>query len=1105
MGGESTIIHHALNAGEVSPRMTGRQDQNKYLASCEKMENFVPFVLGGAYVRPGTIYVATAKTVADHPEKRLIPFIAARNAAYVLEFGYHYVRFFKDGLPIYTSGTTPLELTTPYDDAHLAELFFVESVDVMYLLHRFYSPHKIQRTSATTFTITEVNFDPPATIEDEPTGTDLGAGTLTLGATTGTGINATAASAVWLGTGTASGDVGRLIISGAGRAVIKSITSTTVAVVDIIDDFASVGPIAAGDWRLRLSPQTSIDINNDIRTKGQTLTVTSTNPAFRTGDVGKTVVMYGGSGKIYNYTDASHVDVLLTATLKDVTTSNPDPTFAWTLEVNAWSDTLGWPSCGCFFQERLFLCKGLTVNGSKSGDYENFAKGSDDDDAIARTISDDTIDVIVWIKGYKTLKIGSGSQVFEVTATSQSGALTPASFKVDPVSAAGAARIAPLRVTPVLVYVQTGQRELLELAYSFADDTFKSPKLFRLADHLIDGYFLTEIHYSSIPDSIIWALRNDGVLLGCAYEQIESVIGWFRIITDGTVKSLCVIPRSLTGKDWLWQCVERDNGVFIEYFEPDGPDTNREWNDIHTDCAQLTEITEGQTVITGLARLNGQTVRVIGDGMLFQDQIVSSGEISLVPDDVPVRIVEVGLPYDAVLVPVEPVVAAESGGPFIARGYAEIGVRIRRALGLALKAYRVLINEPSEVDNGWIGEQLVYRKPYHLMDRQIPLQRGKKCIINLGYDPFSRIEIRQALPFPAEVLNVVGKLHIGDRWQCDTYNDNEEEFNPTPPDPPDVLHCFPELQSLTEVAYLGAQIDIDNGAICSSVGFIEANSGGEKIHELAIGSSDGRTMFVITNGVITNPGAPGFLSADFASAICPNVLTGNADRPAFLYGFNGIHLVDFDASTDVVQNPSGSNTNHNTATRRVWALGGNNFYTGWATRDDATGICVVKFNAATGAYAAKSVGHPDWRAPQSLGVDSSGRVYYLIQHVGPPITQHIYVYDGNDLSEIAHYDLAANYWNAMAVLRPELVYLIRSAASPPDLLHVYVDLHYIKNIFTSPQEVTVADGVQLSLGDAVDVGQNFGLWAHVINGELFLYYGQSANGAIHKFGPIVCP
>ena len=777
MSGNLTIIHHSLNNGEVSPRVVARQDVNKYMASCETMINWVPLVVGGTYIRPGSLFVTETKTVTGHPLKIIRPFVAARTAAYVMELGHQYVRFFLDGIPLddVDNPGNPLELVTPYTDTDLAEVFLIQSIDVCYLLHNLYPTQKITRLTANTFTITTVNFNPPATLEEEPTGSDMSMGTLTPAATTGLNILFTSSAAGFL-----AADVGRIIVSGASRAIITVVDSSTTVHADIIDDFLDTDPILTAEWRLVLSPQSALDITNDRKEVGQVVVLTADKDTFRALDASKWIQAFGGTLKINTVNSTTEVYATIQSQLKDITTSNPDATRAWTLEVAAWSAHLGYPTCGCFFQERLWLCKGLTVNGSVSGDFENFAKGADDDSAVSRTISDDDIDSIVWIKGDQELKIGTGSGVYQASPTTQSGALTPSSFKIIPIDPNGGARIPPLRVSPVLIYVDASKRELRELSYNFAEDNFKSPHMFRSAEHLMEGFFINEICYASAPDSIIYVVRNDGVLLGLSYEQVEQVVAWFRIVTDGLIKSACVIPRPSTGKDWLWQIVKREGGSYVEYYEPDHPNTGREWADLHTDSAVLTQ-PDNDGVITGLGHLEGKTVWIIGDGMLFNTgrdeagQIVSTavvegGEVTIENTDPPMNIatVEVGLGYDARVVPVEPQLA-QAGGPMIARGYAEVGVRIRRALGLTLRAFRVNITEPG--DDTIIGEQLVYRKAYNPMDAQVPLQQGKKCVLNLGYDPFARIEVRQSLPFPAEILNIVGRLHVGDRWDCETYGD----------------------------------------------------------------------------------------------------------------------------------------------------------------------------------------------------------------------------------------------------------------------------------------------------------------------------------------------
>jgi hypothetical protein len=787
MGGNVTTIQHSLNAGEVSPRMEARQDQNKYLASCERLENFLPVTLGGIYRRPGTRFVAEAKEVEGHPLKRLIPFTFSSEQAYVLEFGHEYIRFFKDGEPVMTASSPieELEVVTPYADTDLANLFYFQSADVMYICHPSFAVHKLSRTDndPDTFVLTEVHFDPPATIADQPTGADLGAGTLTPAATTGSGINVTAASAVWLGSGTSSGDVGRLIVSGGARAIITSITSSTVAVVDIIDDFASTSPIADTDWRLvgspkaQLTPDTSIDA-------GQPNFMSADVDSFRTSDVGKWIAVAGGFVLITFVNSPTSINTLVKTKLRDAE-DPPAATRAWTLEVTGWSDTLGWPSCGCFFQDRMYLGRGQTIFGSITGDYENFAKGSNGDDGIVRTISDDQVNPIVWMKGLRTLQVGTGNAAYECVSSSDHS-LTPTDFNIHPIAVRGAARIAPIRVGGTLIYVQSGQRKIRELVFDFATDKFKSPSLLILAEHLTERNFITDLVYQQEPDSIIHAIRDDGILLSLVYQEDENVIGWSRHVTEGEFKSLTVIPRPSTGKDWLWVIVERENGTYIEYFEPNAAveDTGREWGDLQTDCASLTVHDPETFVINGLGRFEGLTVRVLGDGMLFDDAVVESGQITLSPQ-VPVSRVEVGLDYVSVCRTLEPQLPAGVGGPFIARGYAEIGVRIRRTLGLKIRAYRVGIEDPTDegltssnillsndpADGTIQGTQLTFRKPYHVMDRQVPLQRGKVCIANLGYDPFARIEVKQDLPFPAEILNIVGVLHVGDRWDCGTYDD----------------------------------------------------------------------------------------------------------------------------------------------------------------------------------------------------------------------------------------------------------------------------------------------------------------------------------------------
>jgi hypothetical protein len=235
-------IQNSFNAGEWSPLMNGRVDLEKYSRALARMENCVIDPRGPAVFRPGLRRIAETKTSAS--VSVLIPFEFSAAVAYALEFGDLYVRFYRNKTQV-LSGGIPVEVVTPYAAADLAELKYVQSADVVYLFHPDYATRKLSRTSDTSWVLSQVNFNPPPSYE-APLYPNT---TLTLGAVTGTSITFTAGSSVFL-----SGDEGRLIISGAGRASITGFTSGTVVTCDIIDDFASVGPIAADSWSLQGSP-----------------------------------------------------------------------------------------------------------------------------------------------------------------------------------------------------------------------------------------------------------------------------------------------------------------------------------------------------------------------------------------------------------------------------------------------------------------------------------------------------------------------------------------------------------------------------------------------------------------------------------------------------------------------------------------------------------------------------------------------------------------------------------------------------------------------------------------------------------------------------------
>ena len=117
-----------FTAGELSPRMDGRTDFDKYFQGCKTLNNFLVHPHGGAARRPGAIFISEVKD--NSKAIRLIPFEFNVTQTYVMEFGNQYIRFYKDGGQIVDSGSA-YEISSPYLENELDEIKFVQSADVM--------------------------------------------------------------------------------------------------------------------------------------------------------------------------------------------------------------------------------------------------------------------------------------------------------------------------------------------------------------------------------------------------------------------------------------------------------------------------------------------------------------------------------------------------------------------------------------------------------------------------------------------------------------------------------------------------------------------------------------------------------------------------------------------------------------------------------------------------------------------------------------------------------------------------------------------------------------------------------------------------------------
>lgn len=354
-------------------------------------------------------------------------------------------------------------------------------------------------------------------------------------------------------------------------------TSWTLTVIDFVD-----GPYL--DENTTGTTLAASAGSGTVTVTASAVTGLNDNAGFKTTDVGRLLRLKNGSNwswlKITAFTDTTHV----TAEVKGGTAPTSG-TSAW--QIGLWSDTTGWPGCVMFFEERLMF-GGAAVrpnrwDGSKSGDFENFTPGGDDDNAVAFTIASDQVNAIRWLAPANKLILGTLGAEFAAGGSGSADAITPSSVTVRLQTRHGVADMMPALVgSNAILFVQRQGRKLREIAFSFEADGYVSEDMTVRAEHLTRGG-LIQLAWQQEPFGILWAVRADGRLLGFTYLRSQQVTAWHQHpLADGAAaEAVATIPAPGSSKDGgsdeLWLIARRTvNGQtrrYVEILEPPLADT----------------------------------------------------------------------------------------------------------------------------------------------------------------------------------------------------------------------------------------------------------------------------------------------------------------------------------------------------------------------------------------------------------------------------------------------------------------------------------------------------------------------------------------------------
>jgi hypothetical protein len=321
-----------------------------------------------------------------------------------------------------------------------------------------------------------------------------------------------------------------------------------------------------------------------------------------------------------------------------------------------------YPSTTTYWQQRHIFANSNDepekIWCSRTGMFKNFTTSTplSDADCVIFNLAGlevNAVRALAAFAGKLIVFTSSGEWVIQGDAD---GVLTPQAINPAQYSYNGIVEdLAPLILSDTALYVQAQGGSVHDFFLeALSDGThFKGNELSLYASHLFEGYTITEWAYQKKPNSVVWAVRSDGVLLGLTYMREHEIWAWHKHDTDGVVESVVCVPEDR--ETALYAVVQRTvNGSTVRYIERLASREHAGVAGVFLDAAiEGTGVFGGvNTVFSDLAHLEGEEVAVIANGVVLANpldpaltlKVVTGGQVSFA-GDYSGQTVVIGLPY----------------------------------------------------------------------------------------------------------------------------------------------------------------------------------------------------------------------------------------------------------------------------------------------------------------------------------------------------------------------------------------------------------------------------------------------------------------------------
>lgn len=579
----SLLSQRNLAGGELAPALYSRVDTVKYQTGVKTARNYNVIRSGGMQNRAGLKFVGEVKyrgVASEALTVRLIPFVFNTDQTYMLEFGNLYMRVIQNGAYVLNGTIRTITAISQANQGLVTSVghgysngdeIYIYDVDGMIELNG--QNFIVSDAAADTFKLKYLD--------------DTYVSTLAFGAYT---ANGSIQKIYEIVTALADTDLMNMQYSQSADEIVlvghntfpQVLTRTdhnawTLADIDMLPDQAAptganwTGTAGAPTFNTRYEITAVSDFGEESfpgltpnflgpqePTASAPHNVTWTAPS---GDAPAYYNIYrvraGSTGYVGSSTSTSFSN---TGTTPDFTRTPPAVDLDLTI-----AERHIRPACVTFAQQRLIfgniryfnvIYQTEEVRTSRVGFPFNHTKTTpaQSGDGIQFRLTGRQVNEIRHILDLNKLVILTAGG--EYTAEGgQSGALTPFDINIRQYSYNGASKRSPIVIDANALYVQDRGSIVRDMGYDYAVDGYRGNDLTVFSTHLFDGYEIVDWAYQKTPNSVVWAVRDDGILLSLTYLREHQIWGWTRHDTDGLVERVSVIPEGL--EDSVYVVVKR--------------------------------------------------------------------------------------------------------------------------------------------------------------------------------------------------------------------------------------------------------------------------------------------------------------------------------------------------------------------------------------------------------------------------------------------------------------------------------------------------------------------------------------------------------------------